>query len=96
MARIMDKWGRSRAQIATELGHGTGATVRRCVINNYKEKDNVKEDYKYVSREFAGRYPQILVRPLYANERHWGLTVSRRSRIAAVTRRVDDSRQWSW
>ncbi|KAL1673640.1 hypothetical protein EV122DRAFT_282783 [Schizophyllum commune] len=60
MARIMDQWGRSRAQIATELGHGTGMTVRRCVINNYKEKDNVKEDYKYVSREFAGRYPQIL------------------------------------
>ncbi|KAL1753959.1 hypothetical protein FB107DRAFT_276272 [Schizophyllum commune] len=60
MARIMDKWGRSRAQIATELGHGTGATVRRCVINNYKEKDNVKEDYKYVSREFAGKYPKIL------------------------------------
>ncbi|KAI5887429.1 uncharacterized protein SCHCODRAFT_01204494 [Schizophyllum commune H4-8] len=60
MARIMDKWGRSRSQIAAELGHGTAASVRRCVINNYKEKDNVKEDYKYVSREFAERYPKIL------------------------------------
>ncbi|KAL1740283.1 hypothetical protein HDZ31DRAFT_68087 [Schizophyllum fasciatum] len=60
MCRILDQWGRSHPQIAMELHHGTASSVKRAVANNYKEKDDVEEDYAFVTESFAERYPRIV------------------------------------